>query len=229
MNKFVFGAALLAAFGTAVHLPGIAEASERAGQTTRVQPDSYQRESFFPSSLDVGDEIYREAKVYTEQYGSIEMRFDDGSQMTVGPNSELTIDEYVYDGNAGDDRAVITLGEGMLRMVSGQIASDRVSIRTPVATVGIRGTDFTLDTATDGIVKVWVDDGVVAVTPNQAGQTFELTAPAFAVCSASSCDPQDGGGNRPVAFPDVPEDGGSIFELDPDRGDGGGGGGGGSH
>ena len=231
MHRFIFGAALVVAFGTAIHVPGTAEASERAGQTTRVQPDSYQRESFFPSSLDVGDEIYREAEVYTEQYGSIEMRFDDGSQLTMGPNTELTIDDYVYSGSAGGDRATISLGRGMLRMVSGQIASDRVSVRTAVATVGIRGTDFTLDTATDGIVKVWVDDGTVAVTPNQAGQTFEFTAPAFAVCSASSCDPQDGGGNRPIAFPNVPEGAGSIFDQDEDRdgGGGGGGGGGGSH
>ena len=225
MHRFQIVAAVAAALVVAIQAPGTANASERAGETTRVQPDSYQRESFFPSSLDVGDEIYREAKVYTEQYGSIEMRFDDGSQLTVGPNTELTIDDYVYAGDAGSDKAAISLGRGMLRMISGQIASDRVSVRTPVATVGIRGTDFTLDTATDGIVKVWVDDGVVAVTPNQAGQTFELTAPAFAVCTASSCDPQDGGGNRPVAFPNVPAGGGgSIFDRDDDRGDGGGGG-----
>mgnify|MGYP000141479475 CR=1 FL=1 len=38
-------------------------ADERAGATVRVQPDSYQRSGFFPFGLDVGDEIYQEAKV----------------------------------------------------------------------------------------------------------------------------------------------------------------------
>lgn len=229
MNSLRFGVALAVALGAAWQLPSSADAADRAGETIRVQPASYQRESFFPSTLDVGDEIYREAEVYTEEYGSIEMRFDDGSQLTLGPNTELTIDDYVYSGDQGTDRAAISLGRGMLRMVSGQISSERVNVRTPVATVGIRGTDFTLDTNTDGVVKVWVDDGTVAVTPNQAGQTFELTAPAFAICSASSCDPQDGGGTRPVSFPNVPEGAHDTGFGQQQDNDGGGGGGGGGH
>ena len=230
MNSIRACAMLAIALGATAQVPGAAYAAERAGQTIRVQPASYQRESFFPSTLDVGDEIYREAEVYTEDYGSIEMRFDDGSQMTVGPNSELTIDDYVYSGNAGTDRAVISLGEGMLRMVSGNIASERVNIRTPVATVGIRGTDFTLDTMTAGVVKVWVDDGIVAVTPAQASQTFELTAPAFALCTASTCEARDGAEAKPVMFPPVPEDGQNTFEKNLNfEGGGGGGGGGGGH
>ena len=225
MDKIRFAFALAAVVAVPWQFNNSAWAADRAGEAVRVQPASYQRESFFPSSLDVGDEVYREAEVYTEQYGSLELLLDDGSQLTVGPNSELTIDEYVFSGDSGSGRAAISLGQGMLRMVSGSIAAENVSVRTPVATVGIRGTDFTLDTNTSGIVKVWVDDGTVVVAPAQANQTFELTAPAFAVCSASSCDPQDGGGNRPVAFPVAPAGGGgSIFDQDEDRGDGGGGG-----
>lgn len=207
----------------ALFLPfGAATAAERAGETTKVQPASYQRESIFASTLDVGDEIYRDAEVFTEEYGSLIMSLDDGSVLTLGPNSDIVVDEYVYSPGANTGSAALSLGRGMLRVVSGRLPSDSVRIRTPVATIGIRGTDFTLDTAVQEIVKVWVDDGIVTVAPNASPTVFEFEAPAFAICSTSGCDrgePEQ----RPRAFPEPPEE--EVFEYERDEPGGGGGGG----
>lgn len=199
-----------------------ATADERAGATVRVQPDSYQRSGFFPSSLDVGDEIYQEAKVYTEQYGSIEILFDDGTNMTVSPNSEVVIDAFVYAPSSSTGQAAVSLLTGALRMVSGRLPSENYEVRTPVATIGVRGTEFVLDTTTEGITKIWVEDGTVLATPVASNTTFEFDAPAYAECSASSCEDQSPG-EPPVSFPATPPSQGEENEG-PGGGDGGDGG-----
>ena len=219
MHRFIFGAALVVAFGTAIHVPGTAEASERAGQTTRVQPDSYQGSGFFPDWLEVGDEIYREAKVYTEQYGSLEILFDDGTNLTLSPNSEIVVDEFVYSPDQDTGKAVISLGVGALRMISGRMRSESYQVRTKAATIGVRGTEFLLDTNTDGLTRIWIEDGTVLATTAGSGQTFEFDAPAYAECSAAACQEQSPAA-PPTSFPTPPANTGPE---QPDAGDGGGG------
>lgn len=199
-NRYRLASATLivAALSTAATL-----AAERAGHTTRVQPASFQQEQLLPLTLSVGDQIFRDARVFTQTHGSLEMSLDDGSVLTLGPNSDIVVDEYVYSPESTDGSAAMTLGRGVLRMVSGRLPSDSVRIRTPVATIGIRGTDFTLDTKSEMLVKVWVDDGIVTVAPSQSSEVFELEAPAFAVCTPTECQR----GNalpRPTMFPYIP-------------------------
>jgi hypothetical protein len=54
-----------------------------------------------------------------------------------------------------------------------------------VATIGVRGTTFTLS-VTDQETGVWVDDGTVVATAG--GQDYELVAPAFARCGGGGCE-----------------------------------------
>ncbi len=195
-------------------------AAERAGETTRVQPNSYQGDGFFPDFLETGDEIFRQEKVYTEEYGSMEIRFDDGSNLTLGPSTEIVVDNYVYNPSDSSGASALSLGRGVLRFISGQLPSDSIGVSTSIATIGVRGTDFTLDTNTFGSLKVWVDEGIVAVSPLQSDQTFEFTAPAYAVCTVTTCEGTDPPSARPVVFPIAPNE-------PEEREDGGGGGGGG--
>ena len=52
-------------------------------------------------------------------------------------------------------------------------------------------------------MKIWVDEGVVVAAPLQSQDTFEFAAPAYAVCSATSCQQGDAP-PKPVAFPTPP-------------------------
>lgn len=214
---FISAAAIsIAALHTGAH------AEDRAGTTVRVQPEAYQRTGFFPGWLDVGDEIYREAKIYTEAYGSVEILFDDQTKLTVSPRSEIVIDDFVYSPESSSGRAVIRLGVGALRMISGRMKSESYEVRTQVATIGVRGTEFSLDTNTDEITKIWITDGTVIATTVGTNQTFEFDAPAYAECSASACSAQDAAGAPPTSFPAVPEDSGpSEPDAGGDGGDGG--------
>ena len=70
----------------------------------------------------------------------MQLLFLDKTSMTIGPNSDLAIDEYVYDPNTNTGKLAATLGKGVMRFVGGQIShAGNAQVTTPNAVVGIRG------------------------------------------------------------------------------------------
>lgn len=183
---------------------GVGEAAERAGTARKVQQASYQKTDVYPFNLNPGDEIYRNANVFTGEDGSVEILLDDGSDLTLGPNAEIVIDDYVYSPDTGSGAAVVSLTKGALRMISGAMNRQGIQVKTPVATIGIRGTDFVLDTTVPGQVGVWVITGTVIAAPTQTTDTFEIGAGGFAVCNAGGCAAGEPPA-LPISFPEPSE------------------------
>jgi hypothetical protein len=74
--------------------------------------------------------------------------FKDDTKVKVTENSRLVIDDFVFDPKKSDaGKLAIKVGMGTVRYASGQIAKNnpqQVNIKTPTATVAVRGTDFTM-------------------------------------------------------------------------------------
>lgn len=74
--------------------------------------------------------------------------FKDDTKVRVTENSRLLIDDFVYDPKSSDaGKLAMRVGMGTVRYASGQIAKNnpqQVNIKTPTATVAVRGTDFTM-------------------------------------------------------------------------------------
>jgi hypothetical protein len=72
--------------------------------------------------------------------------FTDGSTARITANSKLVIDDFVYDPR-GTSKSAMRVTLGTVRMASGAVArqnSQNVNIRTPTATIAVRGTDFAM-------------------------------------------------------------------------------------
>ncbi len=92
-----------------------------------------------------GTRLTRGAIVRTGATGAIGMTLKDGTILALGPESELLLDDFQYAPASGALSLVIALVRGTLEFVSGAIARLRpeaVSIQTPSATLGVRGTRF---------------------------------------------------------------------------------------
>ena len=79
--------------------------------------------------------------------GKIGIEFIDATRVDVTEHSKLIIDEFVYDPNSGTGKLSLKAKLGTVRYASGQIAKNskqNVKITTPTATIGVRGTDFTM-------------------------------------------------------------------------------------
>jgi len=74
--------------------------------------------------------------------------FKDDTKVKITENSRLLIDDFVFDPKASDaGKLALKVGMGTVRYASGQIAKNnpqQVNIKTPTATVAVRGTDFTM-------------------------------------------------------------------------------------
>ena len=79
--------------------------------------------------------------------GKVAIGFVDDTRVDVTEHSKLIIDEFVYDPNTKKGSLSLKAALGTIRYASGQIAKTsptEVQIKTPTATIGVRGTDFTM-------------------------------------------------------------------------------------
>ena len=114
-------------------------------------------------TLAVGTNIVHKERIQTSVSGSTQLLFPDQSTLNVGNNSNIVIDEFVYDPNARTGTMVASATKGVLRYVGGQISHTAgATIKTPIASLGIRG----------GIVTVMlpVPSNIAATDPRLAGQ-----------------------------------------------------------
>lgn len=82
------------------------------------------------------------------------VRFNDGTAMTLRPNTVFKVEAFEHDG--GRESALMRLFKGGLRAVTGLVSKrnpDGVQIRTAVATIGIRGTDFSARLCADDCLQ----------------------------------------------------------------------------
>ncbi len=97
-------------------------------------------------SLTQGDPVFVEDQVTTGDQSFAILQFIDGAKVTVRPNSKLIIEQYIFNGGA-DDAATLNLLEGGLRIITGAMTKSQpesYKVKTPVALLGVRGTEFAI-------------------------------------------------------------------------------------
>ncbi len=96
--------------------------------------------------LKQGNEIFVKDEIMTGPKSFAVLQFLDGAKVTVKPNSEMVIEDYVYNGNS-DDKATLSLISGGLRVITGAMAKNNpqnYKVETSVALMGVRGTEFAI-------------------------------------------------------------------------------------
>jgi len=80
--------------------------------------------------------------------GSVGVTMKDDSLLSAGPNSVLSLDRYDFDPVTNNGHFDAQLKKGSLAVISGRIAKqapDAMTIRTPSAILGVRGTEFVVN------------------------------------------------------------------------------------
>ncbi len=142
------------------------------GGTTVSGIDGQQRPLAKGAELDKGDTVRTDAE------GRAQIRFSDGSYVSLQPNTEFAIKDYNYEGKTdGTERGFFGLAKGAMRTVTGLIGRvnrNRYQIATPTATVGIRGTGGQIQVLLDGSTIVSGTSGIWTLS-NPAG-TLDIPA-----------------------------------------------------
>jgi hypothetical protein len=91
--------------------------------------------------------------VVTGADGSVGITFLDNSLLSAGPRSVLAIDRFAFDSTTHQGAFQSSLRKGTLAVVSGKIARQSpgaMTVRTPAALLGVRGTEFVVRTGEPG-------------------------------------------------------------------------------
>ena len=103
----------------------------------------------------------------TGQNGFLYIRLDDEGLFILRPNSQGSIAAFTHDpSNAQKNEVKLELQRGTARVVTGKaakVARDRFRLNTPVAAIGVRGTDFTVFT-NDGVTRAAINSGAIVVS-----------------------------------------------------------------
>ena len=96
-------------------------------------------------SLSRGEYFYSGDTLSTGKNSSGQVRFTDGTLMALNAESIIKISDYIYQKNPQTDKSIVTLVKGGFRALTGLISkenSNAYQIQTPVAVIGVRGTNY---------------------------------------------------------------------------------------
>lgn len=121
--------------------------------------------------------------ITTKENSKVQVIFNDETIVTIGKNSNFSIDEYLYEENK-TPTAKFGLVSGAMNTITGKIgkvAPDKFSVKTKTATIGIRGTNFAVEAKEDGSSVVYCTFGAITVSIN--GETSTVTQGFYTVVS----------------------------------------------
>jgi hypothetical protein len=138
-------------------------------------------------ALGMKSDIRLNDTVKTEARSRLQILLNDDTLLAVGENSEMLMDEYVYNPAGTTNNSFgVKLGKGIFRTVTGKITDlnpDRFKVKTRLATIGIRGCDLGFDTTgedEDTVAVLAIPKGKkVIVTATASGKTLTVETPTF--------------------------------------------------
>ena len=226
--------AAVAAFGGSAQAAGIATVTDVVNEGYRTPPGHEEQEA------KTSDELVQDEALRTDDESSIRVTFVDGSELSVEAESEVVLSEYVFDGAAS--KGLLNLNDGLFHFTSNGKPDQGVKLKTPVATIGVRGTEFLVHVDGDDATIIDILSGAVEAKPNGTGksaicvggQSILVAGPnddavcgdlgSFSAASGSpgpdrTPEPGHNGGNHDknngISRPERPEP-----EPDPDQGEG---------
>lgn len=87
-------------------------------------------------------------RLITGKNGQLSLTFIDDTRFSLGPNSNISVDQFDYNRTTQTGNFVTRVNRGSLAVVSGQIArskQDAMKVRTPTSLLGVRGTRFIVE------------------------------------------------------------------------------------
>ena len=160
----LWGAAALAASPSAPPVGAarviVAEVSAEAANASRL--------------LAVDDPVTFNELIATRAKAAAVLALADGTELAMGENAQVRLDDFVL-GDGAEARLSLTLNLGALRFATGNMPKPAYAIRTPQASLAVRGTVFDLAVGEDGAAYLAVSEGAVTVS-TASGQSIDVPA-----------------------------------------------------
>jgi hypothetical protein len=145
MKKMPAAALLVAAFACAIQA-GTAQA-QQSGQIKRMEGDVRIVRGGQTLLAKPGHDIRARDRIVTGANGAAGFTTPDNGMFSLGPNSQMIVDEIAFNRQTQDGNIAVRFLKGTFSVVTGilgKIAPQKTRIQTPTATIGVRGTEFSV-------------------------------------------------------------------------------------
>ena len=160
---------------SSIHTPTAA-----VGEVSLVLGRAYLERDNGRERIEAGSKVHVGDRVFTEAGGHVHVRFVDDALVSVRPSSTLDVVRYDYDAAKPESSAVkFELSEGVARAISGDAAKSarqRFRMNTPIAAIGVRGTDFVVS-ANSRSTRALVNEGAIIIAPYSSECSSEALGP----------------------------------------------------
>ena len=132
-------------FGTMLALPAAARADEPAGMIKTASGAAFVVSGGQRMPAEIGRALMRNDVLETGRDGAIGVTFRDNATVSIGPDTQLALDDFVFAPEREQYSFVTRMTRGTMAFVSGTISKlspESVAVKTPVGTIGVRGTRF---------------------------------------------------------------------------------------
>lgn len=167
---------------------------EKVGVSSAVNPQASSTPPGRPTrQLVLGQDLVFNERISTGEGGQTQVLFLDQSSMSVGPNSDLVIDQFVYDPKRGGGKLAMSATKGVLRYIGGKLSKQdqAVTLRTSTATLAVRGGAFILNIQANGQTDVIFifGDGLTISSLNGLVETIRRAGFAVTISSNGNLSP----------------------------------------
>ena len=181
-----FVLAAIGAYGGAAHAASIATVTDVVNEGYRTPP-GHEEQLARPA-----DELVQDEALRTEAESVIEVRFVDGSELSVEAESEIVLSDYVFDPSGPGATGTINLNDGLFHFTSNGAPDQGVKLRTPVATIGVRGTEFLVHVDRDDATVIDILSGEVEAVPHGTGKPVICEAGQSILIAGADADARCG-------------------------------------
>lgn len=172
-------------------------------------------------AMNPGDGIVLDHLVETGQASRAQMTLDPNGVLRLGAETRLTVDEATIDRATGASRSVLSVLLGKIELALGSLFRGEVTVETPTASLGIKGTVLRVLVDEAGRTLVAVLEGVVEVTSKAGGRVvvgagdFTIVDAGAAPLPPSPFDPTEGTLSPSAGGPDFVVPGEEVFDRSP--------------
>jgi hypothetical protein len=128
-------------------------------------------------TLRAGIDVFQNETINTAYASASRVVFADQTQLSIGPQSQVVLDSFVFDPNPSSSKVAVSVAKGVARFSTGILPKPDYQVSTPSCTIGVRGTVFTTIVNDTRDSWVTVEEGQTAVSAQgvtvtvNAGQT----------------------------------------------------------
>lgn len=126
-----------------------AQSDSRIGTFKEVQGEAWVGQPHARQVAVSGGGVSTSDRLTTGKTGAATVTLKDGTVLTVGPNSSVSLSAYDFNSTTQEGNFLLDLLQGSVRVITGLVGKanpDKFKVKTPTSVVGVRGTDFIVQT-----------------------------------------------------------------------------------